>query len=188
MTPQHVLQPPTEAVNEKRSTAVDSYAAVVIGAVALAVGCFAVIASALRLPLSVPPIAIGSASAVALILAGALRLRGRMRGRVFPFDVWPVSLLATGAMVLLLLTLYHFAQYIRLPVDLLSFAESPFVTDILKLRTGQPLYTPVGDNNSYPYTPGSQILTYAISAALGHGDDIAFFRTVQFGYVVAAAW
>jgi hypothetical protein len=55
---------------------------------------------------------------------------------------------------------YALAAYVPIPVDLLSFSESPFVNDILKFRLGAPIYTPPEDANSYPYTPGTQLLTY----------------------------
>lgn len=100
---------------------------------------------------------------------------------------WSVALLALGAVALALAALYQVSFYLRIPVDLLSFAESPFLTDIIKYREGLPLYTPVADNNSYPYTPGTQILTYTIGAAFGHGTDIPFLRYVQFSYVLLAA-
>ncbi|HEX6309672.1 MAG TPA: hypothetical protein VFZ69_15965 [Longimicrobiales bacterium] len=164
-----------------------AHAPVVLAAMACAFGGFALMAVALALPLPVPPALILGAAALAVAGAAALAGHARRQGRVVPLDALPVAALATAATFLLLMTLYHLAAYIRLPVDLLSFAESPFVTDIIKLRTGEPLYTPAADNNSYPYTPGTQILTYAISSVLGGGDDIAFLRTVQFGYVVLAA-
>ncbi|MFN8666684.1 MAG: hypothetical protein U0164_05725 [Gemmatimonadaceae bacterium] len=104
-----------------------------------------------------------------------------------PRSTWSVALLALGAVGLALAALYQVSFYLRIPVDLLSFAESPYITDIIKLREGLPLYTPVADNNSYPYTPGSQLLTYAIGSAFGHGTDIAFLRHVQFCYVLLAS-
>lgn len=104
-----------------------------------------------------------------------------------PRSTWSVALLALGAVALALAALYQVSFYLRIPVDLLSFAESPFLTDIIKFREGLPLYTPVTDNNSYPYTPGTQILTYAIGSAFGHGTDIPFLRYVQFSYVILAS-
>lgn len=79
-------------------------------------------------------------------------------------DAVSIALLGAGAIGLMLMTLYHMSWYIRLPVDLLSFSESPFLTDIIKFREGLPIYTPPQDNNSYPYTPGTPILTYSIAA------------------------
>ena len=104
----------------------------------------------------------------------------RMEGAV------PIAALVTAVTVMALTTAYQLANYIMLPVDLLSFAESPFVNDILKLRLGVPIYTSPADNNSYPYTPGTQLLTYFLAALFGKGDSIPFFRVVQFSYVVLA--
>jgi hypothetical protein len=99
----------------------------------------------------------------------------------------PIAALVAAGTVMILTTAYQFANYIMLPVDLLSFAESPFVNDILKLRLGLPIYTIPTDNNSYPYTPGTQILTYSIASVFGKGDSIPFFRAVQFSYVILAS-
>lgn len=98
----------------------------------------------------------------------------------------PLILLAAGTAVLALAALYQVQFYLRVPVDLVSFAESPYVNDIIKLRLGVPIYTPVPDNNTYPYTPLSQILTWGIASLSGRGTDIPFLRTVQFGYVLLA--
>jgi hypothetical protein len=97
-----------------------------------------------------------------------------------------LSVLPTSIIVICLSTAYQMGSYVSLPVDLLSFAESPFVNDILKFRLGLPIYTEPEDNNSYPYAPGTQILTYLISAAFGRGESIPFFRAVQFSYVILA--
>jgi hypothetical protein len=77
--------------------------------------------------------------------------------------------------------------FLRIPADLVSFSESPFVDDIIKLRLGAPIYGPVTDNNTYPYTPGTQILTYGIARLLGHPTSIPVYRMVQYGYVIVAA-
>ena len=152
--------------------------------VALALAMVSVVGMALSLSLPVPPVALlVVSSAVAIVLSGIILRSAARPGD----DVLPIAALATAAVVMLLFSLYHLAGYIRLPVDLLSFSESPFVTDILKLQSGHPLYTPAEDNNSYPYTPGTQILTYAIASAWGYGSDIAALRTIQFGYVILAA-
>lgn len=98
-----------------------------------------------------------------------------------------IAALSVAGLVMALVSAYQLAHYVSLPVDLLSFSESPFVNDIIKLRLGTPIYTDPLDNNSYPYNPGSQILTYLVSLALGHGDSIQFYRGVQLSYVVLAA-
>jgi hypothetical protein len=102
-------------------------------------------------------------------------------------DAVPVAILVSAVTIVALATAYQLANYLMLPVDLLSFAESPFVNDILKFQLGVPIYTVPSDNNSYPYAPGTQLLTYFISAAFGNGDSIPFYRLVQFSYVVLAS-
>jgi hypothetical protein len=101
--------------------------------------------------------------------------------------VLPVVLLAAVGAVAAAAALYQISFFLRIPADILSFAESPFVTDIIKFREGAPLYLPAGDNNSYPYNPGAQILTYLIASAFGAGTSIPGLRVVQFGYVILAS-
>jgi hypothetical protein len=149
---------------------------------------FTVVCAATHAELPVPgAVAVVLAAAITLALAGATVLRARIHGFAALDGVASIGVLAAGGTLLVLTTLYQFAGYFRIPADLLSFAESPFVTDILKIRLGLPLYTPAADNNSYPYTPGTQILTYFISSLFGHGDSIPFYRVVQFSYVIGAA-
>lgn len=121
--------------------------------------------------------AVGIIFMIVSVRKGAVRMPGAAA----------VAILAAAGTVMALTTAYQLAYYIMLPVDLLSFAESPFVNDILKLRLGVPIYTVPTDNNSYPYTPGTQILTYLISSAFGNGDSIPFYRAVQISYVILAA-
>lgn len=118
------------------------------------------------------------------ILLGILAKRGIIE---ISFEMIIISGLISVASIMVFSTIYQLSAYLSLPVDLLSFSESPFVNDILKLRMGVSIYTSPLDNNSYPYTPGAQILTYLISTALGQGDSIPFFRMVQFSFVVLAA-
>lgn len=104
-------------------------------------------------------------------------------------DSWTTAVLAFACAALAVLAgaaLYQVSFYLRLPVDLLSFAESPFISDIISLRLGESPYHPPGDNNSYPYSAGTQILTWAIARLLGRGDSIATMRWIQFAYVLAA--
>jgi hypothetical protein len=124
---------------------------------------------------------------VVLLVFLLVWLLWRWRRLTYIQNVVVLSVLLAVATALALSTAYQVSFYIRLPVDLLSFSESGFVNDILKLRMGAPLYTPPQDNNSYPYTPGAQILTYLISTAFGQGESIPFFRTVNFSYVIIAS-
>jgi hypothetical protein len=99
----------------------------------------------------------------------------------------PLLMLAAAGLAMLASTLYHLSAYLLLPVDLLSFSESPFLNEIVKFRNGVPLYTPVEDNNSYPYTPGAPLLVGLIASAIGYGDSIPAFRVIQFTFVGLAA-
>jgi hypothetical protein len=103
------------------------------------------------------------------------------------WDVLAISLLAIASIVMALGAMYQLWAYIRLPVDLLSFSESPFVNDVQKLRMGLSIYADPLDNNTYPYNPGTQLLTYWIATAFGAGDSIPALRTVQFSFIVLAA-
>ena len=71
--------------------------------------------------------------------------------------------------------------------DILIWSESPFVNDIIKARTGIPIYSAPSDLNSFFYTPGSQLLTYALAALAGKATSIPVYRLVQLGYVAVAA-
>jgi hypothetical protein len=71
--------------------------------------------------------------------------------------------------------------------DVLLWSESPYVDDIIKLRTGLPLYGPPQDLSSFFYTPGSQLLTYGLASLLGQGDSIPVLRAIQIVYVALAA-
>jgi hypothetical protein len=102
-------------------------------------------------------------------------------------EVLPISLLAIAGIGLALGAVYQLSAYIRLPVDLLSFSESNFVNDIQRLRMGLTIYTDPLDNNAYPYNPGTQLLTYAVSAAFGASDSIPALRMAQFSFVIFAA-
>ncbi len=98
-----------------------------------------------------------------------------------------LAALVTVVVALALATAYQTLGYLRLPVDLLSFSESPFVNEIVKLRLNLPIFTAPEENNSYPYTPGAPMLTYMIAALFDQPDSIPVFRFVQFSYIVIAA-
>jgi len=91
------------------------------------------------------------------------------------------------SVVLVLFYLYIIKPYVFLPADILSFAETNFVGDIIKLRIGEPIYTVPEDNNSLLYTPGAQILTYAISWLIGQKTSIVVWRIIQLFFVTCAA-
>lgn len=128
----------------------------------------------------------GLIAAAALgLVAGGVRVRSRPRTAVLE----PLLLAGLLAAVAFLAasSLAHVGQFLRIPADLVAFSESPFVDDIIKFRLGLPLYGPVEDNNTYPYTPGTQLLTYGIASLVGDPTSIALLRSVQFAYVIVAA-
>ena len=84
----------------------------------------------------------------------------------------PVGVLATLAAA----AVYQIHFFLLIPADLLSFAESPFISDIIRIKAGLPLFSPPGDNNSYPYSPGTQLLTYALASIVGTTDSVPVVR------------
>jgi hypothetical protein len=96
-------------------------------------------------------------------------------------------LLATIVGVLAAIDLFWLAGVVRFPADILIWSESDFVNDIIKLRVGYPLYSPQANNDSFVYTPGSQLLTYALASLVGGADSMPVLRGIQLGYVVLAA-
>ena len=154
------------------------------GALAAGVAGFSTLCRLVGAPLSNDYAIFGGAVA-ALAIFAFLIFNSKAR-ECLPQGAWGIAALMAVGTILALSTARQLAAYLNLPVDLLSFSESPFVNDILKFRLGTPIYTPPGDNNSYPYTPGAPILTYLISAAFGHGASIPFYRATQFSYVLLA--
>jgi hypothetical protein len=158
-------------------------------AVGIGLSLYAAVAQAGRVALAPSP---GSWILIGVVLAvgggaGAYGMRRRaetgaaMEGRL------AIAALLAATSFLAISSLVYVFGFLRIPVDLVSFSESPFVDDIIKLRLGVPIYGPVTDNNTYPYTPGTQILTYGIARLLGHPTSIPAYRTIQFGYVILAA-
>lgn len=91
------------------------------------------------------------------------------------------------SVLLVLFYLYTIKPYVSLPADILSWAETNFVGDIIKLRIGAPIYTPPADSNCNVYTPGAQLLTYAISWIIGKDTSIVFWRIIQLFFITCAA-
>jgi hypothetical protein len=85
------------------------------------------------------------------------------------------------------IALYQAMVVATFPADLLGWAESDFVNDIIKLRLGYPFYTPPVDNNSYPYMPGAQWLTWALATIFGGWHTVPAYRVIQLLYTCAAA-
>jgi len=81
---------------------------------------------------------------------------------------------------------YIIKPYVSIPADILMWSETSFVGDIIKLRIGEPIYTNPEYSNSLVYTPGPQILTYAIAWLIGKPTSIVAWRVIQFGFIIAA--
>jgi hypothetical protein len=79
------------------------------------------------------------------------------------------------------------ARRIPAPLDLLVWAESPFLTNLLKLTAGVPIYTDPAEANSFIYSPGLEYICYGLLAPLGLELDIRFCRLVSVGVGVLAA-
>jgi hypothetical protein len=78
-----------------------------------------------------------------------------------PARAWSVAL---GGLVLCLLVakLACIATVATLPGDLKIWSEAPALTNLLKLKVGQPFYGPLERVNSYSYSPGLELVQYAL--------------------------
>ncbi len=83
--------------------------------------------------------------------------------------------------------LVNLSFYLRVPVDLVGFYETQYLTDIIRWRTHQPLYGEPLDNNSCVYTPLAQIVTSTLAELVGRANSIPTLRTISFGQVFVAA-
>lgn len=99
------------------------------------------------------------------------------------FIIWLAALVAVAFVGA---TIYHYSFYLRLPVDILGFEESDYLTDLIKFRNGIPIYTDPTDNNSSVYTPGAQLLTYGIARLLGL-VSVPGMRVIQYAHLALAA-
>jgi hypothetical protein len=91
------------------------------------------------------------------------------------------------AISLFMLLVLEIASRIGFRCDLLMWSESPFMTDMMKLAQGLPIYTAPADLNSYIYSPGLEYLTYALLAPIGLALDVRFCRLVNVLIGMAAA-
>jgi hypothetical protein len=100
-----------------------------------------------------------------------------------------LGLLALTSLGMLLVAayLYWVSLYVIFPADILIWAESPFVMDVLKLRLGYPIYTAEANNESFSYTPGAQLLTHVVTWLLGGTTSLAIWRVIQVSCVLCAA-
>jgi hypothetical protein len=96
-------------------------------------------------------------------------------------------LLTTLSVLLVSVYLYWVSFYVLFPADILLWSESDFVNDVLKFRIGYPIYSAQQNNESFVYTPASQILTYIIAWSVGGATSIPLWRIIQLCYVFLAA-
>jgi hypothetical protein len=130
-----------------------------------------------------------AATAAAFGLVGVLALLACAVARRNLLSPGELSLAALTIVSIMLAAIYFFwaSAGIFQVADILMWAESPYVNDIIKWRTGTPLYSPPADFDSFYYTPGSQLLTYAIASLVGAPTSIPAYRLIQVGYVITAA-
>jgi hypothetical protein len=65
------------------------------------------------------------------------------------------------------------------PCDLLLWPESPFMTNMMKLASGQPVFSEPTDLNSFIYAPGLVWVTYGLLAPFGLALDVRWARLVS---------
>lgn len=100
-----------------------------------------------------------------------------------------LSVISVGSVSVLLIACYLFvaSSYIFLPADIVIWSESDFVNDILKFRTGYPIFTAQVNNESFTYVPGTQLITYLLASLSGFATSIPAYRIIQLIYTLAAA-
>ncbi len=93
-----------------------------------------------------------------------------------------------GAVVaaLLLARLTWVLSIATLPTDAVSWSEPPLLVNMLKLRTGAVLYGPLEDANSYTYSPGIDLLHYALLRPLSLELSLGAHRTLALAWQALA--
>jgi hypothetical protein len=99
-----------------------------------------------------------------------------------------LALAAVLGVLVLAAAAYGFwaSSAIAFRADILLWSESSYVSDVMKLWSGQPLYGAPADLSSFFYTPGSQVVSSALTYLAGLGTSIPALRAVQLLFVVAA--
>jgi len=111
---------------------------------------------------------------------------GSRRSAAVPRRAGLLVLAGTG-MALAAFYLAWVSHYVEFPADILIWSEGDFVNDIVKFQIGYPLYTAPVNNDSFHYTPGAQLLTYALAWVCGAPNSIPLYRGIQVGYCLTAA-
>jgi hypothetical protein len=90
-----------------------------------------------------------------------------------------LELAITGAALLLACDLIR-RMILRalFPLDLWIWSESPFLTNLLKLQAGVPLWGPPSDTNSFVYSPGLEYACRFLLSPFRLQFDITYLRAV----------
>jgi hypothetical protein len=93
-----------------------------------------------------------------------------------------------GCVVVTYLVWLAVVEALRLPFpwDLFVWPESPFMTNMLKMELGEPLFGSPADGNSFVYSPGLEYITFALLKPLGLHLDIRYCRLVNVAIGVLA--
>jgi hypothetical protein len=128
---------------------------------------------------------LGGAMALFVLAAYAIRFHS---GNFRPAPArLGIAALTVFAIALCGLYVVRHRALLTLPYDLGGWSESFFLTDIIKWRTGTPLYTAPEDSNSGIYTPGAPAVSYFLARLLGRADSIRTYRFLLQMYLAFAA-
>lgn len=92
------------------------------------------------------------------------------------------------ACLLLVIALYQVARRVVFPWDLYIWSESPFMTNMLKITSGESAFDKPEDANSWVYAPGLEYLCFAILRPLGLSLDVRACRVIVVALGLLAAW
>jgi hypothetical protein len=164
-------------------------ALVVVGAISLAIAVFATTFGSAGVPLPVSTRLLAVSGLVGVLLAMSCIAVLVRRSRPAAADLITLgafALLIMGVWVYFLTATYQLTRLMALRVDLLSYSESGFVNDVLRIGLGLPVFASPLENQSTVYTPVSPILTRQLALLFGP-VTVASLRAAQFVYVVLAA-
>ena len=119
-----------------------------------------------------------------LVLPMAIFL-GKKRKSARPNEALLVGF-ATASSLLVSVYLFGVSFYLLYPADFLMWSETDFINDILKFRVGYPIFSADANNESYTYTPASQLITYMLAWITGQGTSLPAMRFIQLGYTTLA--
>ena len=99
---------------------------------------------------------------------------------------WSLVLLLPAVGFTLVLA-FEISQRVRFPWDNFIWSESPFLTNLMKLRAGKPIFGDPADANSFVYSPGLEYLSYALLRPFGKELDVRYCRGVVVALGVVAS-